>query len=429
MARPVRLAYRSSEAGEGGIDVRARVCPPRPRGRWVRRIRGRVIAGPVPPAPRSSAVVDPRIGDLGPALLALEDGSLFPGVAFGAPVAAGGDLVVNTSQTGYQEVCTDPSYAGQVVVMTYPLIGNYGRLADEDQSTRPWLRGLVVANATAAVLDDARQLAALLRDASIPAIAGVDTRALARHLRANGCLRGIVTAPGETDPDAARAAALAVPRWEDQDFVGQVSPSSIMDIGRMEDGGPLIGIVDFGLKSNIVLAMRRRGARVRILPHTISASVALAPEIDGLILSPGPGDPARLDGPVALARAIIDDGRPLLGICLGHQVVARAAGADTTRLRFGHHGANHPVRDLDSGVVQVTAQNHEVQVVAGSVPNASGLRVSQLNLNDGSVEGLRHAELPIETVQYHPEGAPGPLDALAVFDRFVTAATARWGGH
>ena len=429
MARPVRLAYRSREAGEGGIDVRARVCPPRPRGRWVRRIRGRVIAGPVPPAPRSSAVVDPRIGDLGPALLALEDGSLFPGVAFGAPVAAGGDLVVNTSQTGYQEVCTDPSYAGQIVVMTYPLIGNYGRLADEDQSTRPWLRGLVVANATAAVLDDARQLAALLRDASIPAIAGVDTRALARHLRANGCLRGIVTAPGETDPDAARAAALAVPRWEDQDFVGQVSPSSIMDVGRMEDGGPLIGIVDFGLKSNIVLAMRRRGARVRVLPHTISASVALAPEIDGLIFSPGPGIRPGSTARSRWRRRVIDDGRPLLGICLGHQVVGRAAGADTTRLRFGHHGANHPVRDLDSGVVQVTAQNHEVQVVAGSLPAASGFRVSQLNLNDGSVEGLRHAELPIETVQYHPEGAPGPLDALAVFDRFVTAATARRGGH
>ena len=155
-----------------------------------------MIARPVPPTPRSSAVVDPRIGDLGPALLALEDGSVFPGVAFGAAVAAGGDLVVNTSQTGYQEVCTDPSYAGQVVVMTYPLIGNYGRLVDDDQSIRPWLAGLVVANATAAVLDDARQLAALLRDADIPAIAGVDTRALARHLRANGCLRGIVTAPG-----------------------------------------------------------------------------------------------------------------------------------------------------------------------------------------------------------------------------------------
>jgi carbamoyl-phosphate synthase small subunit len=383
--------------------------------------RRRVI---VPPTPRPSAIVDPKIGDLGPALLALEDGTVFPGVAFGAPVAAGGDLVVNTSQTGYQEVCTDPSYAGQVVVMTYPLIGNYGRLTGDDQSIQPWLRALVVANATAAVLDDARQLAALLRDNAIPAIAGVDTRALARHLRANGSLRGVVTAPGETDRGAAIRAAGAVTRWEDQDFVGQVSPSSIMDIGRLEDGGPLIGIVDFGLKSNIVLAMRRRGARVRVLPHTISSAVALAPDIDGLILSPGPGDPARLGGPVALAKAIIDDGRPLLGICLGHQIVGRAAGAETTRLRFGHHGANHPVRDLDLGLVQVTAQNHEVQVVGSSVPERSGFRVSQVNLNDDSVEGLRHREAPIETVQYHPEGAPGPLDALAVFDRFVAAATA-----
>src|SRR5215211_5019614 len=151
---------------------------------------------PSPPSPRSSAIVDPRIGDHGPALLALEDGTLFPGIAFGAPVDGGGDLVVNTSQTGYQEVCTDPSYAGQVVVMTYPLIGNYGRILDDDQSTRPWLRGLIVANATAAVLDDARQLARLLRDARIPAIAGVDTRALARHLRANGSLRGVILEPG-----------------------------------------------------------------------------------------------------------------------------------------------------------------------------------------------------------------------------------------
>ncbi len=382
-----------------------------------------MIARTVPPSPRTSAVVDPRIGDLGPALLALEDGAVFPGVAFGAGIAAGGDLVVNTSQTGYQEVCTDPSYAGQVVVMTYPLIGNYGRLADDDQSSRPWLRALVVANATAAVLDDARQLAALLRDDGIPAIAGVDTRALARHLRTHGSLRGIVTAPGQTDPAEAVAAARSVPRWEDQDFVGQVSPFSIMDIGTAEEGGPLIGIIDFGLKSNIVLAMRRRGARVRILPHTISSAVALARDVDGLILSPGPGDPARLDGPVALARAVIDDGRPLLGICLGHQIVARAAGAETNRLRFGHHGANHPVRDLELGLVQVTAQNHEVQVVGGSIPAASGFRVSQVNLNDGSVEGLRHGEKPIETVQYHPEGAPGPLDALAVFDRFVAAAS------
>jgi carbamoyl-phosphate synthase small subunit len=375
--------------------------------------------------PRSSAIVDPRIGDRGPALLALEDGTVFPGIAFGAAAAAGGDLVVNTSQTGYQEVCTDPSYAGQVVVMTYPLIGNYGRLRDDDQSLRPWLRALVVANATAAVLDDARQLATLLRDEGIPAIAGVDTRALARHLRTNGCLRGFVTAPGETGPADAIEQARAVARWEDQDFVGQVSPAAMTDYPAEAAGGPTIAIVDLGLKTNIVRAMHHRGAGVRVLPHTASPADVLAPDVDGVILSPGPGDPARLDAQVALARAVIADGRPLLGICLGHQIVGRAAGADTARLRFGHHGANHPVRDVDLGLVQVTAQNHEVQVVGSSLPAASGFRVSQVNLNDGSVEGLRHAELPIETVQYHPEGAPGPLDALAVFDRFVEAAGRR----
>jgi carbamoyl-phosphate synthase small subunit len=379
----------------------------------------------VPPSPRASAVVDPRIGDLGPALLALEDGSIFPGVAFGAAVSAGGDLVVNTSQTGYQEVCTDPSYAGQVVVMTYPLIGNYGRLLDDDQSVRPWLRALVVANATAAVLDGARQLAALLRNHGIPAIAGVDTRALARHLRASGSLRGIVTAPGEMAAATALAAARDLPRWEDQDFVGQVSPAGVTEYPADVAGGPRIGIVDLGLKASIVRSMRHRGASVRVFPHTATSAEVLSSDIDGVILSPGPGDPARLAAQVALARAAIDDGRPLLGICLGHQIVARAAGADTARLRFGHHGANHPVEDRELGRVQVTAQNHEVQVIGDSVTSRSGFYVSQVNLNDGSVEGLRHRELPIETVQYHPEGAPGPLDALAVFDRFVAAATKR----
>ena len=379
----------------------------------------------LPPLPRADAIVDPRVGDAGPALLALEDGTVFPGIAFGAPVASGGDLVVNTSQTGYQEIATDPSYAGQVVVMTYPLIGNYGRLEDEDQSERPWLRGLIVANATAAVLDDARQLATLLRMNGIPAIAGVDTRALARHLRATGCLRGVITVPGMTDVALAVAQAREVPRWEDQDFVAQVSPTAVRETGD-DPAAPLVAIVDFGLKASIVRSLRRRGLRVRVLPHTASPDQVLAPDVSGIVLSPGPGDPARLAGPVALARAIIDDGRPLLGICLGHQIVGRAAGADTSRLRFGHHGANHPVQDLDTGYVQVTAQNHEVQVVAETLPAASGFRVSQLNLNDRSVEGLRHAEKPIETVQYHPEGAPGPLDALAVFDRFADAC--RRGG-
>jgi carbamoyl-phosphate synthase small subunit len=374
---------------------------------------GTVIpALPLPP----DAVVDPRIGAHGPALLALEDGTVFQGISFGAPVASGGDLVVNTSQTGYQEVCTDPSYAGQVVVMTYPLIGNHGRLSDDDQSERPWLRGLVVGHATAAVLGRARQIVHLLRASGIPAIAGLDTRALARHLRETGCQRAIVTAPGETDRETAVERARGVQRWEDQDFVGTVSVRAPYQVG---DRGPLICLVDYGMKANIVRALRRRGARVRVLPHTATADEALAPDIEGVVLSPGPGDPARLEGPTALARAAIEDGRPLLGICLGHQIVARAAGAETRRLRFGHHGANHPVLDLGSGRVQVTAQNHEVTVDGDTLPRDSGFVVSQRNLNDGSVEGLRHAALPIESVQYHPEGSPGPLDAVEVFDRFL----------
>lgn len=363
------------------------------------------------------SVVDPRIGGHGPALLALEDGTVMRGVAFGAPLAGGGDLVANTSQTGYQEICTDPSYAGQVVLMTYPLIGNYGRIAHDDQSLRPWLAGLLVAHATAAVLEPARQLVALLRDARIPAIAGLDTRALARRLRATGSQRIHIGAPGELDPESAVSAARALPRWEEQDFVARVSATEPYEVGPVD--GPLVALIDYGLKGNIVRNLVERGARVRVLPHTSGPAQALAPEIRGLVLSPGPGDPARLAGPVEVARQAIADGRPMLGICLGHQIVGRAAGADTRRLRFGHHGANHPVKDLPTGRVQVTAQNHEVEVVGETLPPESGFEVSQRNLNDGSVEGLRHLSLPIETVQYHPEGSPGPLDALEVFDRFV----------
>ena len=380
-----------------------------------------------PPFPDPWLIVDPRVGARGPALLALEDGTVFAGIAFGADAAAGGDLVVNTSQTGYQEVCTDPSYAGQVVVMTYPLIGNYGRIRADDQSERPWLRALVVATATAAVAEQAAQLATLLREEGIPALAGVDTRALARRLHTHGCLRGIVTAPRETDQDDAVGRARALPRWEDQDFVEAVSPTIPFEVGdpAAEPGAPLVAIVDFGLKAGIVGSLRRRGVRVRVLPHNATPAEVLAPDVAGVVLSPGPGDPARLAGPVALARAAIADGRPLLGICLGHQLVGRAAGAETRRLPFGHHGANHPVQDAESGYVQVTAQNHEVTVDAATLPPASGFLVSQVNLNDGSVEGLRHRSLPIETVQYHPEGAPGPFDALAVFDRYVAAARER----
>jgi carbamoyl-phosphate synthase small subunit len=379
------------------------------------------VVGTSLPLPADS-VVDPRLGPHGPALLALEDGSIFRGIAFGATVGGGGDLVANTSQTGYQEICTDPSYAGQTVLMTYPLIGNYGRIALDDQSSRPWLAGLIVAHATAAVLEPTRQLVELLRRSGVPAIAGLDTRLLARRLRETGSQRVFISAPGDVDQAAVLRAVRAVPRWEDQDFVGRVSALAPHEIGPAD--GPLVAVVDYGLKENIVRQLVARGARVRVLPHTADACLALAPDVQGLVMSPGPGDPARLDGPVRLAQAAIADGRPLLGICLGHQIVARAAGADTRRLRFGHHGANHPVKDLDTGRVQVTAQNHEVEVVADTMPRQAGFTVSQRNLNDGSVEGLRHLSKPIETVQYHPEGSPGPLDALAVFDRFLVAVKA-----
>jgi carbamoyl-phosphate synthase small subunit len=397
--------HRATEAGGRFLAARPRPEP----------------AGRAPDLPVES-VVDPLIGSHGPALLALEDGAVFRGVAFGAPVTSGGDLVANTSQTGYQEVATDPSYAGQLVVMTYPLIGNYGRLETDDQSERPWLRGLIVAHATAAVVERGRQLVDLLRDSGVPAIAGVDTRALARHVRETGTIRAVITAPGETDADRAVREARAVPAWEDQNFVGEVSvrdPYELEPLGAADSTAPLVAVVDFGLKRNIVRNLRERGARVRVLPHTADPATALAADVAGLVLSPGPGDPARLGGPVALARAAIDAGRPVLGICLGHQLVGLAAGASTRRLRFGHHGANHPVSDVDTGTVRVTAQNHEVQVIEDSLPGRSGFYVSQRNLNDGSVEGLRHRTLPVETVQYHPEGSPGPLDALDVFDRFM----------
>ena len=352
----------------------------------------------------------------GPALLCLEDGTAFGGHSFGAPIAALGDLVVNTSATGYQEICTDPSYAGQLVVMTAPLIGNHGTIVGDDQSHRPWLRGLIVAHATrAAGAAHACQLVDVLGARGVPAICGVDTRALARRLRRTGSQRAIITAPGELDQTSAIQQARRSPRWEDQDFVGQVSVERMSEVGS---AGPTVAVIDMGMKAGIVTGLVARGMRCRIVPHSASASEVLQPGIAGVVLSPGPGDPARLAGPVALAAAVIAAGRPLLGICLGHQIVARAAGAQTQRLAFGHHGANHPVQDLDTGRVLMTAQNHEVEVVAASLPPGSGFVVSQRDLNDGSVEGLRHLTRPVETVQYHPEGSPGPWDAVDVFDRF-----------
>ena len=366
-------SHRSRETGEGGPErtgkerskLAALTLDHRStRERWSFFCARRRAALPIP----ADSVVDPAIGAHGPALLTFEDGTVFRGVAFGAPVAAGGDLVANTSSTGYQEICTDPSYAGQVVLMTYPLIGNYGRIAFDDQS-RPAVaarpdrrprhgRG---ARAGAPAGRAAQSLRACRRSP-------VWTRgALARRLRETGSQRVLISAPSEMDVDAAVDAARAIARWEDQDFVGQVSIDDAVR-GRTGDG-PLVAVVDYGLKDEHRPPARRpRGAGPRPAAHGRRARRLSRPTWPRLVLSPGPGDPARLDGPVRLAQAAIDDGRPLLGICLGHQIVGRAAGASTRRLRFGHHGANHPVRTSRAGSVQVTAQNHEVEVVGETLP-------------------------------------------------------------
>ena len=364
----------------------------------------------------------------------LEDGRAFVGTALGADVAGEGEVVFNTAMTGYQEVLTDPSYAGQMLCMTYPLQGNYGVRDADAESSRPWARAMIVRwacpqpshHSSEASLDE------YLRRWRVPAITEIDTRALTRHLRTHGTQRAVLTREAET-PNQARLAELAVAArrvtpLSEQDLVAETSRTTRVEWldplpaelrpRRLTDGAGLsIAVVDYGVKSNILRSLRERGCRVIVLPHTASWSDIEASGADGLVLSNGPGDPAVLAGPVELARQAL--GRiPLFGICLGHQILGMAAGATTSRLPFGHHGANHPVKDLETGLVHITSQNHEFQVDAASIP-AGDLVVTQRNLNDGSVEGLAHRTLPAFSVQYHPEGCPGPQDNQHLYDRFL----------
>jgi carbamoyl-phosphate synthase large subunit len=368
------------------------------------------------------------------AALVLEDGRAFVGVALGADVPGQGEVVFNTAMTGYQEVLTDPSYAGQMVCMTYPLQGNYGVRDADAESARPWARAMIVRwacprpshHSSEASLDE------YLRRWRVPAITEIDTRALTRHLRAHGTLRAVLTHESKA-PSQARLAELAIAArrvtpLSDQDLVAETSrtskaewleplPVELRGRDRTDGAGLLIAVVDYGVKSNILRSLRERGCRVIVLPHTAAWTDVEASGADGLVLSNGPGDPAVLDGPVELARRAL--GRiPLFGICLGHQILGRAAGATTSRLPFGHHGANHPVKDLETGLVHITSQNHEFQVDAASI-STGDLFVTQRNLNDGSVEGLGHRTLPAFSVQYHPEGCPGPQDNQHLYDRFL----------
>jgi carbamoyl-phosphate synthase large subunit len=377
------------------------------------------------------------------AVLMLEDGRHFAGRPLGADVPGEGEVVFNTAMTGYQEVLTDPSYAGQMLCMTYPLQGNYGVRAADAESARPWARAFIVRWAADRPSHHSAEVSldAYLREHGVPGISGIDTRALTLHLRRHGTLRAVLVRE-PAPPDTARLAELTamardVTPLEEQDLVAATSrttaeewheplPPELRGSAAPADGtGLTIAVLDYGVKRGILRSLRERGCRVVALPHDAGWDDVVATGADGMLLTNGPGDPATLPGPVALCRRALDEGIPLFGICLGHQVLAQAIGGTTSRLRFGHHGANHPVKDVRTGLVHVTSQNHEFQVDAGSIPAESGFVVSHVNLNDGSVEGLAHPTRPVFSVQYHPEGCPGPTDNHHLFDRFVTMVRAR----
>ncbi|MGA9113178.1 MAG: carbamoyl-phosphate synthase large subunit [Candidatus Dormiibacterota bacterium] len=381
--------------------------------------------------------------------LALESGVVHEGWLFGAPLtpATSGEVVFNTCMTGYQEICTDPSYAGQMVVMTYPLIGNYGVRDDHAESGRMHCRALIVRELSERIGHGAadRSLDDELRRQGVPGLRGVDTRALTRHLRDRGTLRGVIALASALTSEAQVELARRAPWVSDRDLVAEVSQtepwvsweevlSPELERGVRQGGGlgrfrgTRIVTVDLGLKRNQLRALASRGAEVVTVRHDVDLDSVMRHRPQGVVLSNGPGDPSRLPGQVRLARQLLELGVPILGICLGHQVLGQAAGATTSRLGFGHHGGNHPVRDELSGAVYVTSQNHEFQVDAQTLPPESAWFVSERNLNDGSVEGLRHRSLPVISVQYHPEGAPGPQDRAQLFDEFLTLATAYGDG-
>lgn len=354
------------------------------------------------------------------AALALADGRVFRGRGFGADTDASGEAVFTTTMTGYQEVCTDPSFRGQIVCMTYPLIGNYGVNAEDDESRQPWIAGLVVreASETPSNWRSVGSIDAYLKRAGIPGISGVDTRALTRHIRSVGDTRAVLVhnAAGIDDAELVERARQAKLPGE-MDVVSEVQGR---DLETWGDGdGPHILVIDLGVKRNIVRSLVKRGARVTVVPYGTPYTDIVALEPDGVVLSPGPGDPANLDSGLDVVQHLLEDQRPYFGICLGHQLLARAIGAQTTKLKFGHRGGNHPVRDELTGRVSITAQNHSFMVDGESFPEDSGWMVGLRNLNDGSVEGIRHQDRPVLSVQFHPEASPGPEDNGYLFDRFL----------
>jgi carbamoyl-phosphate synthase small subunit len=377
------------------------------------------------------------------ATLALEDGTWYRGVSAGAPGDTSGEVVFNTSMTGYQEVLTDPSYAGQIVTMTAPLIGNYGTASGDAESQAPHVAGFVMREASPVASNwraDAPLRDYLVRH-NIVSIADIDTRALTRVLRSAGVMRGVI-ATGQVDPDELVAKARAIPKMEGSDLVREVtcdSPfewreraASAGEADHLEFGiAPQrksskrlrVAAYDFGIKWNILRRLDAYGCDVKVFPATAPASDLLATEPDGIFLSNGPGDPAALQYAIGNVREIVKTDVPTFGICLGHQILGLAVGGQTFKLKFGHRGANHPVKELQSGKVEITSQNHGFAVDPNSLP--SDVKVTHLNLYDGTVEGFCHTSKPVFSVQYHPEASPGPHDADYLFLKFLDSMEKR----
>ena len=364
------------------------------------------------------------------ALLVLEDGTTFSGRSFGALGEVAGEVVFNTGMTGYQEILTDPSYRGQMVVMTYPHIGNTGINDEDPESTRPHLRALIVRDVSLRESNWRAQqtLARYLAAHDIVGLTDVDTRALTRHTRQFGALRGVISTE-DLDPASLQQKALAAPTTSDEDLVAQVTCSAsyewteAVDPAWINDGRPPtpsrglhVVAYDCGIKRNILRQLVATGFDVTVVPAQTTAKEVLAMQPDGVFLSNGPGDPERVPYTVEAVRALV--GRvPIFGICLGHQVLALALGAKIDKLKFGHHGSNHPVKDLHSGQIAITAQNHNFAVDIDSI--ADQVELTHVNLYDHTVEGMRHRSLPAFSVQYHPEAAPGPHDANPLFEQFA----------
>jgi len=354
-------------------------------------------------------------------ILVLEDGSVYQGYSFGTEASAYGEVVFNTSMTGYQEMLTDPSYAGQIVVPTYPLIGNYGINEQDFESSKIQVRGFVVREECHQPNHylSTKTLHEYLAESGIPGISGVDTRAITRKLRSAGVMMGAITS--DKTPQQVLEELRNLPSYGSTDFVKEVTTEAPYQWElepTEETPQPLCKVVvlDLGLKYSILRIMRSIGFTPVVVPATTPADEILNLKPDGVLLSPGPGNPEALDYIVDTIKQLIGK-KPIMGICLGNQLIGRAFGARTFKLKFGHHGGNHPVRDLSDGRIHITAQNHGYAVDPDSL--SSELEVTHINLNDGTVEGLRHRELPIFAIQYHSEASPGPLDNTYLFERFL----------